>query len=238
MKKRIIAMIPARVGSQRLKLKNLVIINGKPLVYYAIEAAKKSKIFDKIVLNSDSDLFRPISKKYNIDFYLRPKWIGNSQIKSDDVINDFIEKYPNFEILAWVNPIAPLQDGHDLKKIVGYFLKKKLDSLITTEKKQIHARYKNKSINFSKNGKFKKTQDLHPIELFSYTVMMWRIKKFKKKYEKYKSGIFCGKFSTFSLDSYKSLIVKTIFDLKLIEKVMQMKNFKLKARYEKIYYKK
>ena len=39
-------------------------INGKPLVYYAIKAAKKSKVFDKIVLNSDSDLFRPISKRY------------------------------------------------------------------------------------------------------------------------------------------------------------------------------
>ncbi len=103
-----------------------------------LEPAKKSKIFDKIVLNSDSDLFRPISKRYNIDFYLRPKRMGNSQIKSDDVVNDFIEKYPNFDIAVWVNPIAPLQDEHDLKKIVRYFLKKKLDSLITTEKKQVH----------------------------------------------------------------------------------------------------
>ena len=95
-----------------------------------------------------------------------------------------------------------------------------------------------KSINFSKNGKFEKTQDLNPIELFSYTVMMWCIKKFKKKFAKSKSGIFCGNFSTFCLDNYKSLIVKTIFDLKLIEKVMQIKNSKLKARYEKNYYKK
>ena len=53
MRKKIIAMIPARAGSQRLKLKNLAIINGKPLVYYAIKAAKKSKIFDKIVLSTD-----------------------------------------------------------------------------------------------------------------------------------------------------------------------------------------
>ncbi len=113
-----------------------------------------------------------------------------------------------------------------------------MDSLITTEKKQVHTEYKNKAINFSKKGKFEKTQDLNPIEFFSYTVMMWRIKKFKKKFEKYKSGIFCGKFSTFYLNNYKSLIVKTIFDLKLIEKVMQMKNSKPKARYEKIYLKK
>jgi len=238
MKKKIIAMIPARAGSQRLKLKNLAMINGKPLVYYAIKAAKKSKVFDKIVLNSDSDLFQPISKRYNIDFYLRPKRMGNSQIKSDDVVNDFIEKYPNFDIVVWVNPIAPLQDEHDLKKIVRYFLKKKLDSLITTEKKQVHTKYKNKAINFSKKRKFEKTQDLNPVELFSYAVMMWDVKKFKKKFEKFKSGIFCGKFSTFHLNNYKSLIVKTIFDLKLIEKVMQMKNSKPKARYDKSYLKK
>ena len=68
--------------------------------------------------------------------------------------------------------------------------------------------------------------------------MMWGIKKFKKKFEKFKSGIFCGKFSTFHLNNYKSLIVKTIFDLKLIEKEMQLKNSKLKVRYEKIYFKK
>ena len=199
MKKKIIAMIPARAGSQRLKLKNLAIINGKPLIYYAIKAAKKSKVFDKIVLNSDSDLFRPISKRYNIDFYLRPKRMGNSQIKSDDVVNDFIEKYPNFDIVVWVNSIAPLQDEHDVKKIVRYFLKKKLDSLITTEKKQVHTKYKNKAINFSKKRKFEKTQDLNPVELFSYAVMMWDVKKFKKNLKNLNQEYFVENFLLFIL---------------------------------------
>ena len=42
-----IAFIPARIGSQRLKHKNLALINGKPLIAYAIDAAKKSKKFSK-----------------------------------------------------------------------------------------------------------------------------------------------------------------------------------------------
>ena len=50
MKGKIIAMIPARVGSERLKMKNLALINDKPLIYYSIKAAKKSCVFDNIVL--------------------------------------------------------------------------------------------------------------------------------------------------------------------------------------------
>ena len=42
---KIIAMIPARKGSKRLKNKNLSLINGKPLIYYSVKAAKESKIF-------------------------------------------------------------------------------------------------------------------------------------------------------------------------------------------------
>ena len=57
MKPIIYAMIPARMGSQRLKLKNLALLNVKPLIYYAIESAKVSKIFDKIFINSDDNLF-------------------------------------------------------------------------------------------------------------------------------------------------------------------------------------
>ena len=236
MKKKIVAMIPARAGSQRLKLKNLALLNGRPLIYYSIQSAKKSKIFDKIVLNSDSKLFSSIAKRYKIHFYLRPKKIGHSNTKSDDVVKDFIEKYPDHDILVWVNPIAPLQNEKDLKEVIKYFIRNNLDSLITTEKKQVHGYYKNKPVNFKKSGKFKKTQDLTPIDLFSYTVMMWKVSSFKKRFKKTKSGIFCGKFSTYALDGYRSLIVKNIFDLRLIEKIMKINPSSLrKVKYDKVY---
>ena len=42
-------MIPARIGSERLKYKNLRILAGKPVIYYAIEAAKTANIFENIL---------------------------------------------------------------------------------------------------------------------------------------------------------------------------------------------
>ena len=53
----------ARIGSTRLKYKNLALINNKPLIYYAINAAKKSKNLDKIVLNSDDIIFKSIAER-------------------------------------------------------------------------------------------------------------------------------------------------------------------------------
>ena len=50
-------MIPARLGSTRVKNKNLRLINNKPLISYVIETVKKTNIFDDIYLNSDSYIF-------------------------------------------------------------------------------------------------------------------------------------------------------------------------------------
>ena len=108
MKKKIYAMIPARKGSVRLKMKNLALLDNKPLIYYAINAAKKSKQFDKIIINSDHKIFNKIANRYKIDFYLRPKSFGRSSTKSDDVVYDFIKKNPDAKFVVWVNPIAPL----------------------------------------------------------------------------------------------------------------------------------
>ena len=54
---KIYSMIPARIGSERLKFKNLSLLNGKPLIYYAINSSLKSRVFDKIYLNSDNNIF-------------------------------------------------------------------------------------------------------------------------------------------------------------------------------------
>src|SRR3989304_395347 len=71
-KTNIIAMVPARIGSTRLKMKNLALINGKPLISYAIDAAKASGVFSRVVVNSDNEIFAGVAERYGADFYLRP----------------------------------------------------------------------------------------------------------------------------------------------------------------------
>ena len=66
-KLKVICIIPARGGSKGIKLKNLQKVNNKPLIYYPIKAAIKSKVCDKICVSTDSDIIANISEYNEID---------------------------------------------------------------------------------------------------------------------------------------------------------------------------
>jgi CMP-N-acetylneuraminic acid synthetase len=70
----ILAIIPARLNSKRIPYKNIKSFYGKPIISYAINAAKNSKIFDKIIVSTESDKIGFIAKKYGAEYlFKRPK---------------------------------------------------------------------------------------------------------------------------------------------------------------------
>lgn len=219
-KKNIIAMIPARMGSTRLKLKNLALIDGKSMIAYAIEASREAKIFDRIVLNSDGEIFKDIAEQYEIEFYLRPNELGSSTTKSDDVVMDFIEHFP-CEIVTWVNPIAPLQTASEVRSIVKYFQDNDVDSLITVINLQAHCVYEGRPVNFSIDEKFAQTQDLSPVQELAYTVMMWKTNPFVDSMQSKGYAILNGKVCYYPVNKISGMIVKTEQDLKLVEFMMR-----------------
>ena len=85
----IIALIPARAGSKRLRNKNIKKLNGHPLIAYTINVAKKSKIFKNIFCITDSKRYQKIAKLYGTDeMELRPKKIS-------------LNNSPDIEWLTW-----------------------------------------------------------------------------------------------------------------------------------------
>lgn len=71
---KILAIIPARGGSKGVHRKNLKNLNGKPLISYTIEAAKKSKYVDKLVVSTDDIEIAEVSKEYGAEIpCLRPE---------------------------------------------------------------------------------------------------------------------------------------------------------------------
>ena len=233
MKKKIYAMIPARIGSKRLKYKNLALLNNKPLISYVINTTLESKIFDKIFINSDEKFFGDISKRYNIDFYNRPKKLGGSNISSDEVVIDFINKF-NSDILVWVNPIAPLQTSSEIKKVLNYFIKNKLNSLITTNKYYVHSLIDDQPINFNFDKKFDKTQDLKPINQMVYSLMIWDTSTFKKFFYKNGFAIMHGKTSFYPVNKLSGYLIKNAEDLFIVEKIILSKKNIKKVKYDKI----
>ena len=216
----IVAMIPARMGSERLPVKNLALINGAPLISYAINAAKNSGVFSKVVVNSDGDVFKGIAERYDVDFYLRPPELGSSETKSDDVVFDFMLKHPS-DIVVWVNPTAPLQPGEEIAEVVNYFVQEKLDSLITVKNEQYHGLYEGNPLNFIPEELFAKTQDLVPVQIFVYSIMMWRSGCFMKNYRSHGHALMSGKLGYFPVGKHSQVNIKNEEDLMIAENLIK-----------------
>ncbi len=212
----IIAMIPARIGSTRLKMKNLALVNGKPLIHYAIEAAKTSGVFNKVVLNSDNEIFADIAKRYDVEFYQRPRELGSSTTKSDTVVYDFMSKHPS-DVLVWTNPTSPLQTGDEVREVISYFIEENLDTLITVKNEQVHCVYQENPVNFAIEEMFAQTQDLKPVQPFVYSIMMWKNKTFIETFRRQGHALFCGKIGYYPVSKKAALVVKTKEDLMLAD---------------------
>ena len=215
-----VAMIPGRLGSTRLKMKNLALLNGRPLMSYAIEAAKAAAVFDRIIVNGDHETFGAVAEQWGAEFYLRPDALGSSSTTSDEVVYDFMRTHPA-DVVAWVNPASPLQTGEEVRKVVEHFHAQRLDSLITVEEKHVHGMVAGRPVNFTPAAHFARTQDLVPVQLFVYSVMMWRTTTFLRAFETTGHAVLSGTFGVFPVSKRTALLVKTEEDLQIAEALLR-----------------
>jgi CMP-N-acetylneuraminic acid synthetase len=227
---KLIAMIPARIGSTRLKMKNLALIAGKPMIAYAIEAAKASGVFDQIILNSDSVIFEKIAQEYGCEFYHRPEKLGSSSTKSDDVVLDFIHQFGG-DIVVWVNSTSPLQPAQEIQEAVNYFNENDFDSLITVKNEQVHCVMDNQPVNFSFDGQFAQTQDLAPVQSFVYSLMMWRTDTFQEAMGRQGYAILHGNIGYYQVSKWSGIIIKTEEDLLLADFIARSRKEQNKVTY-------
>lgn len=164
------AIIPARIGSKRIRNKNIKIFNSKPMLFWVYKELKKSKIFDKIIVTTDSKKISKVAKRVGFkNIIYRPKKLANDYCPIKPVIRNAISQLKINEIadnVCCVFPCNPFLLSQDLKKTFK-ILKKNTNEFIYPVVKYSHPiqrsfflKKKNK-IFFSKKNLFKKrTQDL------------------------------------------------------------------------------
>jgi len=131
-----ICLIPARSGSKRIKNKNIKKFLGKPLINWSIQKAKKSKLFDKIIVSTDSKKIANIAKKLGASVpFLRPKKLSNDYAVDRDVLHHYLDyNYKNnikINLLCYLYPTVPLLKISTLKKCYNLINKTKCPKVIT-----------------------------------------------------------------------------------------------------------
>ena len=111
------AFIFARGGSKELKNKNIKLFNGKPLIYYSINLAKKIKSIKKIIVSSDNQKILKIAKKYGAETLLRPRSLSNDNSSEIEAWKHAVrylknknEKFDNFISLPCTSPLRIKKD--------------------------------------------------------------------------------------------------------------------------------
>lgn len=118
-----LAIITARGGSKGLPDKNMLMVNGKPLLSYSIEAALESKCFDDIVLTTDSEEYIELLSHYPISFLHRDKSLASDKSSSFDAIKDVItrKQFQRFDYFVLLQPTSPLRTAEQTRQICSYF---------------------------------------------------------------------------------------------------------------------
>ncbi len=94
MKDKVIAIIPARGGSKRIKNKNFINFFGKPIINYSLDLAINTKLFDKVFVSTDSKKIIKVAKNKKVDIsFLRSKKNSSDRAIIKDVLLEVLNKF-------------------------------------------------------------------------------------------------------------------------------------------------
>ena len=172
---KILAVTLARGGSKKIKNKNIKLLNNKPLIWYTIKEAKKSKYINDYIVSTDCKKIKKIVEKYKVSVpFLRPKKISTDKAKSSAALIHavkFMEKKNsfNYDIIVELMCTSPMKTVFDIDSCIEKLFLKKADSVIAMKQLYDHHPARIKKIingkikNFCINEKIEsRRQDLKP----------------------------------------------------------------------------
>lgn len=143
MNKKILTIIPARSGSKGIKNKNIVNLNRKPLIYYTINEALKSKYITRIIVSTDDEEIANIAKELGAEVpFLRPSFLAEDTSKTIDTIIYSIEKLKEigqeYDYVVLLQPTQPLRRSWHIDEAIELIINKKETSLVSVSKVKEH----------------------------------------------------------------------------------------------------
>lgn len=127
---KILSVILARGGSKGIPSKNIVDLNGKPLISYTIEASLQSNV-DETWVSTDSSEIASVSSTYGASVIDRPSDISIDTSQSEEALLHFTDNH-DFDIMVFIQPTSPLINSEDINK--GLEMMDEYDSVFSVTK--------------------------------------------------------------------------------------------------------
>ena len=158
---KILGIIPARGGSKRIPHKNIAKLGGKPLIYYTIREAKKSKLLDAFLVSTDSEKIAKVARSLGADVpFLRPKKYARDKSVDIEFLKhavEWVQKHRGWrpEIVVLLRPTSPFRTDKDIDDAIRLIKKTKCDSVRTVSSPSPYIPYKMWFFDNGKTGKMR-----------------------------------------------------------------------------------
>lgn len=229
MVERVVAIIPARGGSKRIKNKNSLDFFGKPLIAHTIESCLHSKMFDSVIVSTDDQKIAEIAMSYGAEVpFLREEFADDKSTVSQATVYYVQELerklHRTYDIVVQLMPNCPLRGPKEIKKALLHF--KKLNSNFQISAFKFGFMNPWWACTLTNDSKPKKlfpkattirSQDLSPV--YCPTGAIWIARKSLLIKEK----TFYGKNHTFHIIDWKAAVdIDTYEDLELAKVVYKL----------------
>ena len=209
---KLVAVIPVRKGSQRVKNKNLKKFADTNLLTFKIETLKKVKRIDKIIINTDSEEAIKIAKKHNVEYKKREDYYASSECTNSEFWSHIAENTKS-EFIIFTNCTSPLIKVETYDEIIDSFdiSYPTHDSVNTVSELKEYLYLNQKPLNFNPD-KAPNSQDLPNVIKLNFAVnIIRRNTMFKKK------SLVGYKPSFYSLNDVESLDINTSYEFEYAE---------------------
>ncbi|MGZ6338717.1 MAG: acylneuraminate cytidylyltransferase family protein, partial [Bdellovibrionota bacterium] len=135
----ILCFIPARGGSKRFKRKNLAPLRNRPVISYAIDAARNSGIFHRIVVSSEDREIREVADRMGATVDERPESLADDGSTVDQTLHEFLLRDSGPEkVICCVYPTAVLLKPEDLVTAAAKFHASSANSMMAVARYNLH----------------------------------------------------------------------------------------------------
>tara|TARA_S200000501_G_C20758436_1_gene714992 strand:+ start:268 stop:936 length:669 start_codon:yes stop_codon:yes gene_type:complete len=221
-----------RANSQQIKNKNLINLNKKPLMSYTIQSAVNSKLFDNIVVSSNSKKIQKLAKKFGAEvIFSRPKKLSTNFVPKLSAIKHAViksEKYykKKYDYVVDLDVTAPCRNANDIKKAFKKFQKSKKDMLVSVTKSRKNPYFNMLEIKNQNISLVKKTskeivarQKAPVVYEMNASIYIWKRDKLLKSRNLLQKSL-----SIYEMPQEKSIDIDTKFDLRINEMLIKKLN--------------
>lgn len=227
--KRVLAIVPARMGSKRLKNKNIRPLIHKPLIGWTLDAANQSKYIDNVFVSTDSKIISDVALTYGVMCpFLRPEHLANDTAATNDVVKHVVEYLESmndlYDYIILLQPTSPLRTTQDIDNALSKINSHDMDTLVSMSL-CAHSPLLMNVLNESESldGFLRVENNIRSQDMPSFYRINGAIYIFKRNYVGNLSGIYNEKGIAFISEPGSDVDIDTIEDFEYAEYLLNKK---------------